>query len=122
MTTTEKIINKGKKQIEKRESIAKLDTDTFIECLNIVAGTQEGQYVLNRLMENCGGLRSPFVQAQDGKLDKGTSEYRGGKQAIWLYELRKHLSVKNLKIILFLDRSKLCQNKKPIKVVEKQKS
>ena len=120
MTTAERIINKGKKQIEKQESVAKLDNDTFMESLNIVAGTKEGQYVLNRLMDNCGGLRSPFVQAQDGKLDIGTSEYRGGKQAVWLYELRKYLSVKNLKIILFLDRRKLCQNKKAIKVVKAQ--
>ena len=114
-TTTERIINRGKKQLEKQESIVKLDNDVFKECLNIVAGTQEGQYVLHRLMDNCGGLRSPFVQTQDGKLDHGTSEYRGGKQAIWLYELRKYLSVKNLKIILFLDRRKICQNKKTVK-------
>lgn len=115
-TTTQRIIDRGKKQVEKQESIIKLDNDTFKESLNIVAGTQEGQYVLNRLMDVCGGIKSPFVQAQDGKLDSGTSEYRGGKQAIWLYELRKYLLVKNLKIILFLDRRKLCQDKKPIKV------
>ncbi len=121
-TTAERIIAKGKKQLEKQETIVKLDNDVFKECLNIVAGTQEGQYILNRLMDNCGGLRSPFVQTQDGKLDQGTSEYRGGKQAVWLYELRKYLSVKNLKIILFLDRRKICQNKKSIKAVKKQKS
>ena len=116
MSTTQKIIDRGKKQVEKQDSIVKLDNDVFRESLNIVAGTQEGQYVLNRLMDVCGGVRSPFVQTQDGKLDTGTSEYRGGKQAIWLYELRKHLSVKNLKIILFLDRRKLCQSKKEVKV------
>ena len=120
MTTTQRIIDRGKKQVEKQESIVKLDNDIFRESLNIVAGTQEGQYVLNKLMDVCGGVRSPFVQTQDGKLDTGTSEYRGGKQAVWLYELRKHLSVKNLKNILFLDRRKICQNKKPIKVVKKQ--
>ena len=118
MSTTQRIIDRGKKQIEKKKSITELDNETFKDCLNIVAHTQEGQYVLNRLMDNCGGLRSPFVQTKDGKLDTGTSEYRGGKQAVWLYELRKHLSVKNLKIILFLDRSKLCQNRKPIKAVK----
>ena len=116
MNTTQRIISKGKKQVEKQESVVKLDNDTFRESLNIVAGTPEGQYVLNRLMDNCGGIRSPFVQTQDGKLDTGTSEYRGGKQAVWLYELRKYLSVKNLKIILFLDRRKLCQSKKEVKV------
>ena len=116
MTTTQRIIDRGKKQVEKQESISKLDNDTFRESLNIVAGTQEGRYVLNRLMDVCGGIRSPFVQTQDGKLDTGTSEYRGGKQAVWLYDLRKYLSVKNLKNILFLDRRKICQSKKPIKV------
>ena len=116
MTTTQKIIDRGKKQVEKKESTVKLDNDTFREILNVVAGTHEGQYVLNRLMDNCGGLRSPFVQTQDGKLDHGTSEYKGGKQAVWLYELRRHLSVKNLKIILFLDRSKICQSKRKVKV------
>ena len=119
-TTAKRIVDKGIKKIEKQESIVKLDNDTFKESLNIVAGTPEGQYVLNRLMDSCGGLRSPFVQTQDGKLDKGTSEYKGGKQAVWLYELRKYLSVKNLKIILFLDRRKLCQSKKPIKAVTKK--
>ncbi len=116
MTTTQRIIDRGKKQVEKQESIVKMDNDTFRESLNIVAGTQEGQYVLNRLMDVCSGIRSPFVQTQDGKLDQGTSEYRGGKQAVWLYELRKHLSVKNLKNILFLDRRKICQAKREVKV------
>ena len=119
MTTTQSIINKGKKQIEKQESIVKLDNDTFRESLNVVAGTQEGRYVLNRLMDNCGLLRSSVVPNADG-LKEEVVHYKEGRRSVWLFELHKYLSVKNLKNILFLDRRKLCQSKKPIKVVKVQ--
>lgn len=119
-TTAKKIIDRGMKQIEKQESIAKLDNEVFKECLNIVAGTQEGQYVLNRLMDNCGMLRSSVVPNADG-IKEEVVHYKEGRRSIWLFELHKYLSVKNLKTILFLNRRKICQNKKPIKAVKKQK-
>ena len=119
MTTAQNILNKGKKQVEKQESIVKLDNDTFRESLNIVAGTQEGQYVLNRLMDNCGLLRSSVVPNVDG-IKEEVVHYKEGRRSVWLFELHNYLSVKNLKNILFLDRRKICQSKKPIKVkVEK---
>ena len=114
-TTAQNIINKGKKQVEKQESISKLDNDTFRESLNIVAGTQEGQYVLNRLMDNCGLLRSSVIPNVDGVKEE-VVHYKEGRRSVWLFELHKYLSVKNLKNILFLDRRKICQSKKPIKV------
>ena len=120
MTSTAKsIIDKGKRKIEKQESITKLDNEIFNECLNIVAGTQEGQYVLNRLMDNCGMLRSSVVPNADG-IKEEVVHYKEGRRSVWLFELYKYLSVKNLKNILFLDRRKLCQNKKQIKVVKVQ--
>ena len=114
-TTAENIINRGKKQIEKQDSIVKLDNDTFRESLNIVAGTQEGQYILNRLMDNCGLLRSSVVPNADG-LKEEVVHYKEGRRSVWLYELHNYLSVKNLKNILFLDRRKLCESKQTVKV------
>ena len=114
-TTTERIINKGKKQIEKQESISQLDNETFKECLNIIAGTEEGRYVLNRLMDNCGMLRSSVIPNVDG-IKEEVVHYKEGRRSIWLFELHKYLSVKNLKIILFLDRRKICQNKKTVQM------
>ncbi len=119
MSTTQVIIGRGKKQIEKQESIVKLDNDTFRESLNIVAGTQEGQYVLNRLMDNCGLLRSSVIPNVEG-IKEEVVHYKEGRRSVWLFELHNYLSVKNLKNILFLDRRKLCQNKKPIKVMKIQ--
>ena len=115
MTTAQSILDRGKKQIEKQESIVKLDNDTFRESLNIVAGTQEGQYVLNRLMDNCGLLRSSVVPNTDG-IKEEIVHYKEGRRSVWLFELHNYLSVKNLKNILFLDRRKICQNKRSVKV------
>jgi len=121
MTTAQNIINKGKKQVEKQESVVKLDNDTFRESLNVVAGTQEGQYVLNRLMDNCGLLRSSVIPNVEG-IKEEVVHYKEGRRSVWLFELHNYLSVKNLKNILFLDRRKICQNKKLIRVVKKQKN
>ena len=115
MTTAQKIINRGKKQVEKQESIVKLDNDTFRESLNIVAGTQEGQYVLNRLMDNCGLLRSSVIPNTEGVKEE-VVHYKEGRRSVWLFELHNYLSVKNLKNILFLDRRKLCQSKSKVEV------
>ena len=115
MSTTQRIIGKGKKQIEKQESTVKLDNDTFRESLNVVAGTPEGQYVLNRLLDNCGVFRSSVVPNVEG-IKEEVVHYKEGRRSVWLFELHNYLSVKNLKNILFLDRRKICQSKKPIKV------
>lgn len=111
MSTTDRIIKRGK---EKIENAVFADNKNFEECLNIVASTKEGQYVLSRLMDKCGFLRSAFVQTPDGILDSGTNEYRGGRQSIWIYELYRYLSVSNLKKILFLNRRRICQQERKI--------
>ncbi len=123
MSTTQDMIDRRLQKIEKQnlkkqQQIA-LDNATFQECLNIVASTKEGQYVLNRLMDRCGQNRSSFEQLNDGTFDKIITEYNEGRRSVWLF-MHKYLSIKNLKIILFLDRSKLCQQKKTIKVVKKK--
>ena len=108
-STAEKIVEKGKKKVE---SIVRIDDENFKHSLNIVAGTTEGQYVLNRLMDNCGFLRSSVVLSQDGTIDGGTVEYREGRRSIWVREICKYLSDVNIKKVLFLKRKKLCQQKK----------
>ena len=65
-------------------------------------------------------LRSSVVPNADG-IKEEVVHYKEGRRSIWLFELHKYLSVKNLKTILFLNRRKICQNKKPIKAVKKQK-
>ncbi len=122
MTTTgQKMMEKKlQKEAEKKQSVVLLDNAVFEECLNVVANTKEGQYVLNRLMDNCGLLRSSVTPSTDGVKEEVVN-YKEGRRSIWLYELHRYLSVKNLKIILFLDRSKLCSAKKTIKVVPKKK-
>ena len=114
-TTAKRIVDRGINKIEKQESIVKLDNDTFRESLNIVAGTQEGQYVLNRLMDNCGLLRSSVIPNTEG-IREEVVHYKEGRRSVWLFELHNYLSVKNLKNILFLDRRKICQSKMEVKV------
>lgn len=110
-STTDKIIKKGTDEVK---SIVVADNNNFKECLNIVANTKEGKYVLNRLMENCGFLKSSVVQIQDGTVDENTVQYREGRRSIWIYELYRFLNKTNLKEILFFDRRKLCKIKKKI--------
>ena len=108
-STAAKIVDKGKKQIV---SMVEIDNDNFKHSLNVVAGTKEGQYVLNRLMDNCGFLRSSVILCQDGTIDEGTVEYREGRRSVWVREICKYLSEVNMKKVLFLKRKKLCQTKK----------
>lgn len=110
-STTKQIEKKG---IEKIEAIVHTDNENFKQCLNQIAGTKEGQYVLNRLLTNCGQNRSSVIQNEDGSTDKGSIEYREGRRSIWIYELCKYLSDSNLKKILFINRRRICQAKKKI--------
>ncbi len=104
-STTKAIIDIGEKKVSK---VVNADNEIFKECLNIVAGTKEGQYVLNRLMEKCGHLKSSVIQNPDGSTDEGTIEYREGRRSIWIYDLYKYLNIKSLKTILFLNRRLIC--------------
>ena len=110
-STAKSIVKKSK---EKVKAMIHVDNENFRECLNEVATTKAGQYVFNRLIENCGQYRSSLVQNQEGITDIGSIEYREGRRSIWIYELRKYLSESNLKKILFLNRRKICQVKKKI--------
>lgn len=111
VSTAGKIIGNGK---EKIKTLIQEDDENFKRCLNVVAGTKEGQYVLNRLLEKCGQLKSSVIQLQDGSTDEGTIQYREGRRSIWIYDLYRFFSPKNLKLILFFDRRKICSQKQKV--------
>lgn len=110
-STAEKLIEAGNKKVK---NIAGEDNKNFRECLNIIAGSKEGQYVLSRLMDRCSGKKSVLVLDANRDIDNNVLMVNLGKQAVWFDEIMQHLSVTNLKKIMFFDRRKLCLNKRPI--------
>ena len=104
-STTKAIIDIGNEEIK---NATDADNIIFKECLNIVAGTKEGQFVLNRLMDKCGFLRLSVNPPNKDGADDTVIQYNEGRRSIWLYDLYKYLNVKNLKTILFLNRRLLC--------------
>ena len=111
MSTAEKLVEAGNK---KAAAAVNQDNKLFSECLNVVANTKEGQYVLNRLLETCGQFRSSVVSNTDGVTDEGSVQYREGRRSVWIYDIYKYVSVANLKKIMFFNRRKLCLQKKKI--------
>jgi len=66
----------------------------FREHLNKVAGTEEGQYVLTRLMGMCGFLQSSILMGKDGKIDHNAVQYNEGRRSVYL-DIRRRLNVKS---------------------------
>ncbi len=110
-STAEQIVEKGKK---KQIDVVNSDNKNFIECINVLANTKEGQYVFNRLMEVCGHLKSSVSQGSTGIVDEGTVQYKEGRRSVFLYDIYKYLNVTNLKKVLFFDRRKLCSQKRKL--------
>jgi hypothetical protein len=109
--TAEKLVETGNKKVIQ---VISEDNKNFRECLNIVAGTKEGRYILSRLMERCSGNRSVLVLDANRDIDDNVLMVNLGKQAVWFDEIMKFISVVNLKKIMFFDRRKLCQTQKTI--------
>lgn len=110
-STAEKLVKKGE---EKVESAVVNDNQNFEECINIIAKTKEGLYVLNRLMERSGFLISSVKGLKDGSTDEGAIQFNEGRRSVYLNEIRRFLSNANLKKIEFFDRSVLCKRKRTI--------
>lgn len=110
-STAEKLIEAGNKKVK---NIAGEDVKNFRECLNVIAGSKEGQYVLSRLMDRCSGKKSVLILDANRDIDNNVLMVNLGKQAVWFDEIMQHLSVPNLKKVMFFDRRKLCQSKRLI--------
>ena len=67
--TAKVIIENGNRKIEHSKHVAIQDDLNFRESINIIAGTKEGQYILNRIMDKRGKLRTTVLQNAKGKPD-----------------------------------------------------
>lgn len=66
----------------------------FRERLNKLAGTDDGQYVLTRIMGMCGFQQSSVTVGSDGKIDLQAVQYNEGRRSVYL-DIRKRLNVKS---------------------------
>lgn len=116
-STTDQIISsKAKKaQVAQEKAVEEItqDAQNFKECLNVVAATKEGQYILSRLKDRCGQDRSSIEQLSDGTFVTTVTDYNEGRRSIWLF-VNNFLNMKNKINVMKLDRSKICKSKKKI--------
>ena len=116
-STSHQIISKGSKkvskEVEKKLQEVAEDAQNFKECLNIVASTKEGQYVLSRLIDRCGQNKCSLEQLKDGSFDSIVTDFNEGRRSVWLF-INSFLSMKNKINIMKMDRSKICKTKRKI--------
>lgn len=93
----------------KYKTVAGVDNKIFSECLNFLAESQEGRYVLNRLMARCGTFKPSVMANKDGITDRGAIEYNEGRRSVWVSEIHNFLTPNNLKEVMFFNRRQKCQ-------------
>ena len=99
----------GNNEKKKEKSVFEIDDDNFKECINVIANTKDGLYVLNRLMESCGFMRSSLHLDQLQKTDLEGTIYNEGRRSIWVSAIWPALNTTSQIKILKFDRRTLCQ-------------
>ena len=93
-----RIVEDSKKQAKTK---AQHEAAKFKERLNKVAATDDGQYVLNKLMGMCGFALTSVHVREDGSVDTEAISYNEGRRAVWL-DMRRYIDPRFLKKIEFM--------------------
>ena len=59
-------------------------------------------------------MKSLIILDANRDIDDNVLQVNVGKQSVWFDEIHKYMNVKNLKRILFFDRSRICSQKRKI--------
>ena len=88
----EKILNE-RAQKDKFEDILKENAEEYKKCVNGIASTPNGQYVLKILRNACG------MDSYQRKLDPAGLIEENGKRSIWIEMFHNHLTPESKELI-----------------------
>ena len=92
----------GKTFLERTQQKGKVKRDEseaeFNERLNRLIQTEDGRYVMQRLVNICGFTQSSILTGEDGKVDVNAVQYNEGRRSVYL-DVRKRLTVKSKHVI-----------------------